>query len=219
CLAATGAGRASLVDALRLALAAHAFVDGMPAVRDAAEFEARADREAARLPELAAELVRASEAIHRQAVEVHRALEGSIPASWSDSVADIRAQLRRLAPADAVANVPRESLPSLVRWVAALAARARKLQSGGHARDAALMVQVRRWEDELAKAEATLAAERGDAEVLAPFRELLEEYRVSLFAQELRTRVPVSDERLARALRSSPPAASRDRFRPPHRPG
>ncbi|MFM9097139.1 MAG: DUF3418 domain-containing protein, partial [Phycisphaerales bacterium] len=80
-------------------------------------------------------------------------------------------------------------------------------------------VQVRRWEDELAKAEATLAAERGDAEVLAPFRELLEEYRVSLFAQELRTRVPVSDERLARALRSSPPAASRDRFRPPHRPG
>ncbi|MFM8785514.1 MAG: DUF3418 domain-containing protein, partial [Phycisphaerales bacterium] len=48
---------------------------------------------------------------------------------------------------------------------------------------------------------------------------LREEYRVSLFAQELRTRVPVSDERLARALRSSPPAASRGRFRPPHRPG
>jgi ATP-dependent helicase HrpA len=206
CLAATGAGRAALLDATRLALASHAFVVGLPPVRDAAEFAGRADREAERLPELAAELVRASEAIHRQAVEVHRALEGGIPASWNDSIADIRLQLRRLAPADAVARVRREQLPSLVRWVSALAARARKLRGGGHARDAAMMSQVQRWEDELAKAEATLAAERGDAEVLAPFRELLEEYRVSLFAQELRTRVPVSDERLARALRSTPRA-------------
>ena len=199
CLAATGAGGAALLDALRLALASHAFVDGLPAVRDAPEFEGRADREAARLPSLAAELVRASEAIHRQAVEVQRALDGSIPASWNDSVADIRMQMLRLAPPDAVARIPRGQLPSLVRWIAALAARARKLRSGGHARDAAIMSQVRRWEDELAKAEAALAAERGDAEVLAPFRELLQEYRVSLFAQELRTPMPVSHERLAQA--------------------
>jgi ATP-dependent helicase HrpA len=199
CLGATGAGRAALLDALRLALASHAFVDGMPPVRDASGFEARADCEAMRLPELAAELVRASEAIHRQAIEVHRALEGSNPVSWNDSVADIRAQLRRLAPADAVARVSRESLPSLVRWTSALAARARKLRSGGHDRDSALMVQVRRWEDELARAEATLAAEDGDPSVLDPFRRLLEEFRVSVFAQELRTPVSVSNERMARA--------------------
>jgi ATP-dependent helicase HrpA len=205
CLGATGSGRAALLDALRLALASHAFVDGMPPVRDASAFEARADDGAARLPELAAELVQASGAIHRQAIEVHRALDGSTPAAWHASVGDIRSQLSRLAPADAVARVPRESLPSLVRWTAALAARARKLRSGGHARDAALMSQVRRWEDELSRAEATLAAERGDVAVLDPFRELLEEYRVSLFAQELRTRTPVSDERLERAWRERKP--------------
>jgi ATP-dependent helicase HrpA len=205
CLGATGSGRAALLDALRLALASHAFVDGMPPVRDASAFEARADDGAARLPELAAELVQASGAIHRQAIEVHRALDGSTPAAWHASVGDIRSQLSRLAPADAVARVPRESLPSLVRWTAALAARARKLRSGGHARDTALMSQVRRWEDELSRAEATLAAERGDVAVLDPFRELLEEYRVSLFAQELRTRTPVSDERLERAWRERKP--------------
>jgi ATP-dependent helicase HrpA len=213
CLAATGAGRSTLVAALRLALAGHAFVDGLPAVRDASAFDERADAQAARLPALAAELVRASASIHGQAIEVLRALEGNVPASWAESVADVRTCLARLAPADAVARVPRELLPSLVRWTAALAARARKLRSGGHVRDAALMSQARRWEDELARAEATLAAERGDAEVLAPFRELLEEYRVSLFAQELRTRVPVSDERLARALRSTPRAGSPGRPR------
>jgi ATP-dependent helicase HrpA len=213
CLAACGAGRGPLLDALRLALASHAFVEGLPPVRDASAFEARADERSVRLPALAAELVRASTAIHRQAVEVHRALEGATPDRWSASVADIRAELRRLAPVDAVARVPGASLPSLVRWTSALAARARKLRSGGQARDAELMAQVHRWEDELARAEASLAAERGDTELLVPFRELLEEYRVSLFAQELRTRVPVSDERLARALRSTPRAGSPGRPR------
>jgi ATP-dependent helicase HrpA len=42
--------------------------------------------------------------------------------------------------------------------------------------------------------------------VLAPFGSLLEEYRVSLFAQELRTPVPVSAERLERAWRDRPRA-------------
>ena len=213
CLAACGAGREPLLDALRLALAAHAFVEGLPPVRDASSFDAQAEGQAARLPELAAELVRASAAIHRQAIEVHRALEGATPERWSASVADIRAQLRRLAPVDAVARVSRASLPSLVRWTAALSVRARKLRGGGHSRDGELMAQVQRWEDELARAEASIAAERGDIELLAPFRELLEEYRVSLFAQELRTRVPVSDERLARALSPMPRAATPGRRR------
>jgi len=85
--------------------------------------------------------------------------------------------------------------------MAALGLRARKLRTAGPARDAASMAEVARWEDELARAEASLAAEGGDPGVLAPFRALVEEYRVSLFAQELRTPVPVSAERLERAWR------------------
>jgi ATP-dependent helicase HrpA len=68
------------------------------------------------------------------------------------------------------------------------------------------MAQVARWEDELARAEAALSAEGRDEGVLAPFGSLLEEYRVSLFAQELRTPVPVSAERLERAWRDRPRA-------------
>lgn len=89
--------------------------------------------------------------------------------------------------------------PELVRWIEAQAVRARRLRSSGLERDAQAMSQLARWEDEMARAEAALAAEGSDPEVLGPFRALIEEYRVSLFAQELRTRVPVSEERLARA--------------------
>jgi len=62
--------------------------------------------------------------------------------------------------------------------------------------------------DELARAEAQLASEGRDAGILEPFRRLVEEYHVSLFAQELRTAVPVSAERLARAwsVRTSRPS-------------
>jgi ATP-dependent helicase HrpA len=47
-----------------------------------------------------------------------------------------------------------------------------------------------------------LAASGRDPAELDAFRALLEEYRVSLFAQELRTPVRVSAERLERAWRT-----------------
>jgi ATP-dependent helicase HrpA len=43
----------------------------------------------------------------------------------------------------------------------------------------------------------------GASEALEDFRWLIEELRVSLFAQELRTAEPVSPKRLARALESA----------------
>jgi ATP-dependent helicase HrpA len=63
------------------------------------------------------------------------------------------------------------------------------------------MIEVARWEDEMSRAEAALAAEGRGTAAIAPFRMLLEEYRVSLFAQELRTSIPISAERLERAWR------------------
>jgi ATP-dependent helicase HrpA len=101
-----------------------------------------------------------------------------------------------------------ERWPELLRWLEAQSVRARRLRSTGPERDRQSMAQVARWEDEMARAEAALSAEGSDVEVLAPFRELIEEYRVSLFAQELRTRVPVSEERLARAWRERPGAVT-----------
>ena len=53
------------------------------------------------------------------------------------------------------------------------------------------------WQDYEARAEADRAAERVNPK-LEEYRWLIEELRVSLFAQELRTPFPISSKRLAR---------------------
>jgi ATP-dependent helicase HrpA len=200
-LASTGLGREALLDALTVIVAGRAFVDDRPLPRTPAEFEATADAGAPALAPCAQEAVRAAQQLHARSVEVLEAIDGPVPSAWQSSVDDIRRQRVRLAAPDALARVAWSDVPNLVRFMAALGLRARKLRTAGPARDAASMAEVARWEDELARAEASLAAEGGDPGVLAPFRALVEEYRVSLFAQELRTPVPVSAERLERAWR------------------
>jgi ATP-dependent helicase HrpA len=200
--ASTGTGGDLLREALALQVAGRAFVDGRPVPRTPAEFQARLDSPEPGLVTVAAEAVRALHALHARSLEVLEALEGPVPAGWAASLADIRSQRARLASPATLATADWAELASLVRYMAALAVRARRLGSGGAARDAEAMAAVARWESELARAEAALAAEGRDPADLHAFRTLLEEYRVSLFAQELRTAVPVSAERLERAWRA-----------------
>jgi len=195
----TGRGGNEWRAAMELALAGAAFMDGRPIPRTLAEFESRMSRGSADLPGLARRLVEDARRIHERAARALRAIDGAVPPAWRESVADIRAQLSRLAPIDAVARVPAETRPSLCRWIDAVAVRAERLRSAGPDRDREAMAAVRRWEDELARAEAASAP--GPDAALDAFRGLLEEYRVSLFAQELGTRVPVSEVRLERAWR------------------
>ncbi len=185
--------------AMELALAGAAFVDGRPIPRTPAAFDSRMTTGAPELPDLARRLVEDSHRIHARAARARRAIDGAVPPSWRESAEDIRTQLARLAPVDAVARVPAEARSSLCRWIDAIAIRAERLRTAGPDRDRECMAMVRRWEDELARAEA--AASGGTDAALDAFRGLLEEYRVSLFAQELGTRVPVSEVRLERAWR------------------
>ena len=109
-----------------------------------------------------------------------------------DTAADVRAQLAWLAPAGFLLSTPRERLQDFPRFLQALEQR---LDKAG--RDAQLVAQVAPLE---ARYRAQVKAERGllpPAE--DPYRWLLEEFRVSLFAQALKTRVPVSAKRLDEA--------------------
>jgi ATP-dependent helicase HrpA len=212
CLASAGIPRATgaptLADALERCVAGAAFVDGLPVVRTPAEFEARLDARAEFVRQAATDAAASARRISARALDALDAVDGAVPASWQASVQDIRASVARLASPGALLALPMERWPELLRWIEAQAVRARRLRSTGPERDRQSMAQVARWEDEMARAEAALCAEGSDVEVLAPFRELIEEYRVSLFAQELRTRVPVSEERLARAWRERPGAVT-----------
>jgi ATP-dependent helicase HrpA len=92
-----------------------------------------------------------------------------------------------------IASTPYPQLQHFVRYLKAIVMRLDKLRSDP-ARDAARLAELRPLEQRYQRRLAELKGQ-GDAR-LEEFRWLLEELRVSLFAQELRTPQPVSVKRL-----------------------
>ncbi len=160
-------------------------------VRDAAAFAARLDAARPRLQATALALAEQVEAI----LTAHRAL--AVPLSALDpgsaTVGDLRDWIEDLVYPGFVAATPAAQLEHLPRYLEAARRRVEKapLEPGRErARAAELAPWVSRWRSRCAQA-------HDDAE-LASYRWLLEEYRVSLYAQELGTAQRVSPARLAR---------------------
>ena len=110
-----------------------------------------------------------------------------------ESTADAAQQLQRLMPKRFLAVTPWPQLQHFSRYLKAVALRLEKLRADP-ARDAARMAELRPQEQRYWR----LVAERKGAvdDRLGELRWLLEELRVSFFAQELRTPQPVSVKRL-----------------------
>jgi ATP-dependent helicase HrpA len=109
---------------------------------------------------------------------------------------DINAQLQRLCPKRFLVQTEWSALAHLPRYLKAVVMRLDKLR-GDPARDAARLAELRpleqRWLRRLTDLKGAQHAR------LDEYRWLLEELRVSLFAQELRTPQPVSVKRLDKA--------------------
>jgi ATP-dependent helicase HrpA len=98
--------------------------------------------------------------------------------------------LARLVPSDLLLRVPHDWLPEIPRYLKALAIRSERA-SLQPARDQERARLIAPWVE---------AAVRVPEENREFYRWMLEEYRVSVFAQELGTRVPVSPKRLEKFL-------------------
>ncbi|MDT8998460.1 ATP-dependent RNA helicase HrpA [Paucibacter sp. APW11] len=110
-----------------------------------------------------------------------------------DVAEDIQAQLQRLCPKQFVLQTPWAQAQHLPRYLKAIVARLDKWRVDA-ARDARLMAELKPLEQRYLRRLAELKGTQ-DAR-LSDFRWQLEELRVSLFAQELRTPQPVSVKRL-----------------------
>lgn len=120
----------------------------------------------------------------------------------SPVAADVREQLKLLLAPGFLTTTPWEWLQHLPRYLDAARIRLQKATQGGLARDRQLQTQLSpyldRYQQRLQENER-----RGRVEPqLNGYRWLLEEFRVSLFAQQLGTSVPVSPKRLDQALAS-----------------
>jgi ATP-dependent helicase HrpA len=113
-----------------------------------------------------------------------------------DSFEDMRAHLARLMPADFLTATPFAMLVHLPRFLTGLKVRLKKLMTAGAIRDQQQLGDVRLFEKDYARRIAKLRAEGNIDPRMEQFRWMLEEYRVSLFAQELKTSLPISAKRL-----------------------
>src|SRR5204863_8347748 len=151
------------------------------------------------LHETPAELGPQVEAALRLAHSVGARVEDNYADLLRPAVADMRAQLSGLIYPGFVTATGYRRLPHLARYLRGIERRLDKLPENP-ARDAANMAIARRAEQAYQQAVADLpVARRGQPDV-TEVRWMLEELRVSLFAQTLGTQAPVSENRSLAAL-------------------
>ncbi len=164
---------------------------GEPWPSDRPEFTRRLEEGRSRLNLIAGEVARACAAVLTEYAGATRKLRDARPGKGAAD--DVAAQLARLVPKRFVANTPWVQLAYLPRYLKAIVLRLDKLRTDPE-RDARWMAQVLPLESACVR---LLAQRKGKPDArLDEFRWLLEELRVSLFAQELRTPQPVSVKRL-----------------------
>jgi ATP-dependent helicase HrpA len=165
-----------------------------PLPDDAATFKRRLDDGRSRLTLIAQEVARMAAAVLQEHANAVRKLKDSKPPR--DVADDITAQLQRLVDKRFLVATPWTALGHLPRYLRAVVMRLDKLRADP-ARDAQRLAELRPLELAWLRG---IADRRGTPDArLAEFGWLLEELRVSLFAQELRTPQPVSVKRLEKA--------------------
>jgi len=164
---------------------------GEPWPTDRAAFIARKDEARAKLSLIAQEIARLLTTIVAEATSLQKKITAA--RSFSAVIADIEQQLARLFVRGFLVAAQLAHYP---RYLKAIALRLDKLKSDP-ARDAQRMQEIQVLQTPWLR---EVAARKGVHDPrLEEFRWLLEELRVSLYAQELRTPMPVSSKRLQKA--------------------
>lgn len=162
-------------------------------------FRALYDRVRADLHDATAQVVGLVERILAEAHEVDRRVRGTASLTLVPALTDIRGRLAALIHPGFVTETGWARLPDLPRYLRALQVRLDKLPENP-GRDRMLAHQVDVLAQEYEQALRRLHPSRRDEEPARQIRWMLEELRVSLFAQQLGTRFPVSDKRIRKAM-------------------
>jgi ATP-dependent helicase HrpA len=175
------------------------FVEGQPPLREQPAFDARLATRRGGIGLPAQEISRAVQSM----LEGWAAIQAKLKACRIPGLkADIEQQVGRLMPADVLGTTPWARLREFPRYLKAILHRLDKAPLDP-VKDAKLQKEVEAFEVRYWQAAA--AVDTTYAPVDDAFRWLLEEYRVSLFAQQLKTPVPVSAKRLTDAWQDRQP--------------
>jgi len=164
--------------------------------RERAAFEAQV---AACRPRLYAEglkLLATLRDLLQEQQRLRQKITGKVPLSWREPVGDLQAQLDHLFGRHFIRDTPEMLWRRLPTYLKAIARRLERLDQNPE-RDRQARVQL---EPLLARAARLLERKALPAEVRANLDFMLEELRVQLFAQELKTAIPVSPGKVDKLL-------------------
>jgi ATP-dependent helicase HrpA len=199
-LAGISQQRTEWLDDLLYAVFYRVFINGNDTVRKEDDFQQRLAKGKSRLVEEATAMASLLVTIADHYHQVRKQLKSANELAWMMVVTDINQQLELLFKPGFIADTPYDDLQQYPRYLEAISRRIEKLR-GSFSRDKQLLIGL----TELSKILQQEWKSNFDAairsELLLEYRWMLEEYRVSLFAQQLGTRRPVSEKRLRESLK------------------
>ena len=188
-----------LLNDLTLLTADRAFFGETGVVRTQDEFARRAGAAWKRLFEVSRTLGKAVEEIIERHKAVASVLARNYPPLLLDSIEDMRQQLKLLLPKRFLTALPSSKLEHLPRYLRGIDVRLTRLTNAGLMKDLQGMGVIRPLMEKYLD-QARRHAQRGVIDpALDEYRWMLEEFRIQLFAQEIKTAVPVSEKRLEQA--------------------
>lgn len=190
------AGR--LREQLRDLIASIAFIENQPPLKDVSDFEARAVDAVRRISVATQDVALWLPGLAQHYHAMRLAIEAA-PAPWREVAEDIEAQLADLTRDEFMSRVAWNDLKEYPRYFQAAKLRWDKLRSGGVPKDRKLREAIEQlWKRYQELNSQPSAAEHRQA--LQQARMLIEELRVSVFAQQLGTRQSVSVKRIGELL-------------------
>ncbi len=166
------------------------FILELPAIRHREAFEQRLNSRRGDLIKIASDLAQNIAAPLAEYHAIAKRLSSNIPLAAINAVNDIKEQLGFLVYQGFVHDTPDEALKRLPVYCQAAGIRLDKLLTDP-AKDRQRMAEVKpHWQKFISK------VNKIETEAFHDYRWMLEEFRISVFAQELKTAYPISGKRL-----------------------
>lgn len=172
------------------------FAGDTSAIRAQAEFVRAAEEGWRRLHTATKEVCEIVGQILAEYQPLERRLTEAFAPMLHPSIRDMKEQLAHLVYKGFIVRIPWEWLQHLLRYVQGIAVRLKKLSNAGLVRDEQGMATVTPlWKQYLSRLEKHRHDGVRDPELMT-YRWMMEELRVSVFAQELKTSMPISAQRV-----------------------
>lgn len=168
-------------------------------VWDEAGFEKLRDFVRENLNEVTVDIAQKVEQILTLTYQLNQRLKGKMDFTMAFALSDIKSQLAGLVYQGFVQKSGYDRLPDLQRYLQAVDKRIDKLAQDVN-RDRAAMLRVEQVQQAYQQLLAKLPKSKPISDEIAEIRYMIEELRVSLFAQQLGTKYQISDKRIANII-------------------